>query len=35
MKSKEGIPDEDIEEMLEGDLVTFISSKLKLQFEIN
>ena len=32
MKSKEGIPDEDIEEMLEGEGLTFISSRFKLHF---
>ena len=32
MKSKEGIPDEDIEEMLEGEQFTLIAIRFKLHF---
>ena len=33
MKSKEGIPDEDIEEMLEGELLTLYQVVLSLTFK--
>ena len=34
MKSKEGIPDEDIEEMLEGDWLTFYQVDLNFTFKL-